>query len=371
MTFGSDVTLSWNQITDTDNVADKNDIPTDISQLNDAYGQKWSTTIGNNWIKTSTVTAQNLNVQNLNTTNSSGFVKAKTDNQYAALEVACSGDGAGIRIYNGTKNGNIWNPTYGTYSQISSKAITFYDGYTKGVKLSNNAGLDLNNHSINNCTAINLITNDTPTSDSTNENTAPSYKACANMIDNIKDLIPSSSDFISSRSRISTTNTYTGRGVLSSSSYSSTAFVVSLSGGDSALELKYTNMQLKTSDARTKIDISDIPDYTNVYMKFRPKKYRFDKRLNGYDEQYHYNLIAQDVEKALIEEGIKIEETGLVWKQPCNKDFNEEEVIGDTEIYKLNTDELHALHIQMIQKQEHEIEELKQEIEKLKETIKK
>lgn len=66
MTFGSDVTLSWGQITGTGNVANKSDIPTDISQLNDAYGQKWSTTIGNNWIQTSTVYAQNLMVGSTN-----------------------------------------------------------------------------------------------------------------------------------------------------------------------------------------------------------------------------------------------------------------------------------------------------------------
>ena len=66
MSFGSDVTLSWGQITGTGNVANKSDIPTDISQLNDAYGQKWSTTIGNNWIQTSTVYAQNLMVGSTN-----------------------------------------------------------------------------------------------------------------------------------------------------------------------------------------------------------------------------------------------------------------------------------------------------------------
>lgn len=200
MTFSSDVILSWNQISDTDNVANRNDIPTDVSQLNDAHGQKWSTTIGDNWIRTSTVTAQNLNVQNLDTINLNGFVKSKSDNQYAALEVACSDDGAGIRIYNGSKSGSSWSVIYGTYSQISSKAITFYDGYMQGVKLSNNSGLDLNNHSINNCKSINLISNTTPTSSSTDTLNAPSYYACANMISNMKEwtkqIMPNTSSYV-------------------------------------------------------------------------------------------------------------------------------------------------------------------------------
>ena len=54
----------------------------------------------------------------------------RPDNEYAALEVACAGeDGAGIRIYNGSKNGNSWNPTYGMYAQISSRGIAFYENY--------------------------------------------------------------------------------------------------------------------------------------------------------------------------------------------------------------------------------------------------
>ena len=66
LSFGSDVTLSWNQVTDTDDVANKDDIPTDVSQLEDAKGQKWSTTVGDTWIKTTSVVAQNLTVNSAN-----------------------------------------------------------------------------------------------------------------------------------------------------------------------------------------------------------------------------------------------------------------------------------------------------------------
>lgn len=50
----TDDDLTWN------NIGGKPTIPTDVSQLSDALGQKWSTTVGNNWIKTANVVCQNL-----------------------------------------------------------------------------------------------------------------------------------------------------------------------------------------------------------------------------------------------------------------------------------------------------------------------
>ena len=354
MTFGSDVTLSWGQITGTSNVASKNDIPTDVSQLNDTYGQKWSTTVGETWIKTSTVTAQNLNVQNLDATNSSGFVKAKTDNQYAALEVACADDGAGIRIYNGTKNSSTgtWSPILSTYSQISSKAITFYDSSGQGVKLSALSGLDMANHSINNCLSINLISDTTPTSTSRDSNKAPSYTACASMIDNIKDLIPSS---------------YVSTVSVSSSSSTGTKFVHDASISGNTLYL--TRYAYSASDIRLKQNVTDLPDLTQIYMQLKPKKFKYSDVLKGYSKDWKFGLIAQDMERLFYEANIPIEETGLITLEQSDSVFNEDKLVGDDVVHRINYDQFHAMHIQMIQKQQKEIEELKQEIEKLKELI--
>ena len=58
VTLGSGVELTWNSISDA-----SGHIPTDVNQLNDASGQKWSTTVGENFIKTTSVTAQNLVVK--------------------------------------------------------------------------------------------------------------------------------------------------------------------------------------------------------------------------------------------------------------------------------------------------------------------
>lgn len=63
VTFGTGVTLKWNNISDVPtDLAHTGDIPTDVSQLSDSQHQKWSTEIGNTWIKTANVTAQNLTV---------------------------------------------------------------------------------------------------------------------------------------------------------------------------------------------------------------------------------------------------------------------------------------------------------------------
>lgn len=60
LTFGSDVTLSWSQVTGTDNVASTSDIPTKVSQLKNDSGYQNSTqvtTISRNEISTASIKA--------------------------------------------------------------------------------------------------------------------------------------------------------------------------------------------------------------------------------------------------------------------------------------------------------------------------
>ena len=125
--------------------------------------------------------------------------------------------------------------------------------------------------------------------------------------------------------------------------------------------LTVTTASVSSSDKRLKTNVSDMPDLESVYLKFKPKKFRFDDRLKGYDHRWHYGLLAQSVEESMIEAGISIDDTGLIWKEPVYDDFHEREVICDEMVYKLDKDELHAMHIQMIQKQHKEIEQLKLE----------
>lgn len=134
-------------------------------------------------------------------------------------------------------------------------------------------------------------------------------------------------------------------------------------GPDSSHNLATTswvssNFQKSGSDKRLKTDFADMPDIEYLYMQLDPVKYKFKDGLRGYDDRVHYGFIAQDVEQ--IVKGLGFSDLSLVYKEQCDSDLsNEAEIIGDQYVYRLNKDELHAMHVQMIQKQKKEIEQLK------------
>ena len=118
------------------------------------------------------------------------------------------------------------------------------------------------------------------------------------------------------------------------------------------------------SDFRLKKNISDLVDITDFYMKLKPKRYEFKDGLRGYDSRVHYGFIAQDIAS------IEPESSNLVYKKLCDDDLsNEREVINDDYVYYVDKDELHAMHVQMIQKQQHEIESLQRQIKELERKI--
>ena len=168
-----------------------------------------------------------------------------------------------------------------------------------------------------------------------------------------------SSDIPSVPSSTYLDNRYMHNKVSGGSDGAGSVFVHAIYYSSGTLTVKTASVS--SSDERLKTNVSDMPDMESVYLKFKPKKFRFDDRLKGYDHRWHYGLIAQSVEKDLIDAGIFLNDTGLIWKEPVYDDFHEREVINDELVYKLDKDELHAMHIQMIQKQHNEIEQLKQE----------
>ncbi len=89
---------------------------------------------------------------------------------------------------------------------------------------------------------------------------------------------------------------------------------------------------------------------------------------SGAEDYYSYLEVEQQLQ-ALQEQGIGLNDTSLVYKVECEENFHEKEVVNDNYIYKVDKNELHAMHIQMIQKQQHQIEELKKDINELKEYI--
>ena len=124
-----------------------------------------------------------------------------------------------------------------------------------------------------------------------------------------------------------------------------------------------------SSDARLKTNITDLPDISNVYMNIKPKKFKFNNILSGYDKDWHFGIIAQDIEKAMLDNGYSTENINLVYKVECDEDFKEKELINDDYVYKVDKNELHAMHMQMIQRHHVELEQLKEEIQKIKEKI--
>ena len=101
-------------------------------------------------------------------------------------------------------------------------------------------------------------------------------------------------------------------------------------------------------------------------MAMRPVEYTWK---SGYITQHtglQFGLIAQDLEKILQDAGLS--DSGLVLKEDAEED--EKAIHGDSKTWKIDKENLHAMHIQMIQNQQKEIEELKRENKNLSEQMK-
>ena len=126
-------------------------------------------------------------------------------------------------------------------------------------------------------------------------------------------------------------------------------------GGSSAtLDIEGLLISVPSSDARLKDNIQSLRDIKSVYMAMRPVEYTWK---SGYITQHtglQFGLIAQDLEKILEDAGLS--DSGLVLKEDAEED--EKAIHGDSKTYKIDKENLHAMHIQMIQMQQKRIEEL-------------
>lgn len=120
------------------------------------------------------------------------------------------------------------------------------------------------------------------------------------------------------------------------------------------------------SDRRIKDHITDLPEeLESAYLKLHPVKFRYKPGLKSSDSrQYHYGFISQELEKALLDVGIRERDTSLYEYLPVDTDEH------DDKLHHVNYRELHAMHVQMIQKQQKEIEKLKRENKNLSEQMK-
>lgn len=124
------------------------------------------------------------------------------------------------------------------------------------------------------------------------------------------------------------------------------------------------------SDRRIKDHITDLPEELEAaYLNLHPVKFRYKPGLKSSDSrQYHYGFISQELEKALLDVGIRERDTSLYEYLPVDTDEHVDLYVND-KLHHVNYRELHAMHVQMIQKQHKEIEELKQKNKRLEEKL--
>lgn len=130
---------------------------------------------------------------------------------------------------------------------------------------------------------------------------------------------------------------------------------------ESTLDIEGLLISIPSSDKRLKNNIQSLRDIKSVYMAMRPVEYTWK---SGYITQHtglQFGLIAQDLEKILQDAGLS--DSGLVLKEDAEED--EKAIHGDSKTWKIDKENLHAMHIQMIQMQQKEIELLKQKNEEL------
>ena len=130
---------------------------------------------------------------------------------------------------------------------------------------------------------------------------------------------------------------------------------------ESTLDIEGLLISIPSSDKRLKNNIQSLRDIKSVYMAMCPVEYTWKP---GYITQHtglQFGLIAQDLEKILQDAGLS--DSGLVLKENAEED--EKAIHGDSKTWKIDKENLHAMHIQMIQMQQKEIELLQQKNEDL------
>ena len=100
-----------------------------------------------------------------------------------------------------------------------------------------------------------------------------------------------------------------------------------------------------------------------AYLNFEPVQYRMKSRYE--DDFIRYGLLAQDVEDAINREGMHSNEMHLVEYTENNEYNDDSEFCQEGYHYRLNYENLHAMHIMLIQKHQKEIEYLKRKIERM------
>ena len=129
-------------------------------------------------------------------------------------------------------------------------------------------------------------------------------------------------------------------------------------------KISYDDLKKQLSDERLKRDISSITDpvIEDFYMNLTPTRYKYEHGAGiGEDGKFQFGVIAQWTEKDMIDHAIDPDLYSIVQKSKPLVDTNEAQYTAGDYVYRVDYSQFHALHIYMIQKQQHEIESLKLE----------
>ena len=127
-------------------------------------------------------------------------------------------------------------------------------------------------------------------------------------------------------------------------------------------KISYDDLKHQLSDKRLKRNISSIadPSIEDFYMNLTPTRYKYEHGVGiGEDGKFQFGVIAQWTEKDMIDHAIDPDLYSIVQKSKPLVDTNEAQYTAGDDVYRVDYDQFHALHIYMIQKQRKEIEQLK------------
>ena len=145
---------------------------------------------------------------------------------------------------------------------------------------------------------------------------------------------------------------------ITSNNWVVTSFSLSKSG--SSIYVSGNHIKKSLSDQRLKEDLGRLDErYAEFYKMLNPIIFKFHDDIPTIKGK-HFGLYANEVADALDKANIDRSGLRLVWQSEVDSEAHEDRYINDR-TWNLDYDELHALHIYMIQKQHKEIEELKQE----------
>ena len=127
-------------------------------------------------------------------------------------------------------------------------------------------------------------------------------------------------------------------------------------------KISYDDLKKQLSDERLKRDISSITDpvIEDFYMNLTPTRYKYEHGVGiGEDGKFQFGVIAQLTEKDMIDHAIDPDSYSIICKSKPLADTDEAKYTAGDDVYRVDYNQFHALHIYMIQKQHKEIEQLK------------